>query len=113
MGILPPTNEQIDNYFKGGTTGLELRSAEREQCQGEHTTIGRESEWWIVGSLLTELSTICVSLLCSNVLTATYCRAATVSASPFVRTKKRRTTFVARLRADKGTRTPTPLGIRS
>ena len=33
MGILPPTNEQIDNYFKGGTTGLELRSAEREQTK--------------------------------------------------------------------------------
>lgn len=31
MGIFLPTNEQIDNYFKGGTTGLELRSAEREQ----------------------------------------------------------------------------------
>ena len=31
MGILPPTNEQIDNYFKGGTTGLELRSEKREQ----------------------------------------------------------------------------------
>ena len=33
MGILPPTNEQIDNYFKGGTTGLELRSAERGQTK--------------------------------------------------------------------------------
>ena len=31
MGILPPTNEQIDNYFKGGATRLELLSAEREQ----------------------------------------------------------------------------------
>ena len=33
MGILPPTNEQIDNYFKGGTTRLELRSEEREQTK--------------------------------------------------------------------------------
>ena len=33
MGILPPTNEQIYNYFKGGTTGLELRSAEREHTE--------------------------------------------------------------------------------
>ena len=67
--------------------GLELRSAEREQWQGERTTAGRKSEWWIVGSSLTELSIICFSLLRSNVLTATYCRAATVSASPFIRKK--------------------------
>lgn len=33
MGILPPTNEQIDNYFKGGATRLELRSEEREQTE--------------------------------------------------------------------------------
>ena len=88
MGILPPTNEQIDNYFKGGTTGLELRSAEREQWQGEHTTEGRKSEWIILGSLLAEVLSICFSKLRSNMLTAKYCRAATVSASPFIRTIK-------------------------
>ena len=38
--------------------------------------------------MLTKLSTICFSLLRSNVFTATYCRAATVSASRFIRTKK-------------------------
>ena len=55
--------------------------------KGSATTVGRKSEWWIVGSLLTELSTICFSKLRSNMLTATYCRAATVSASPFERKK--------------------------
>lgn len=34
MGILPPTNEQIDNYFKGGTTGLELLLVDYEQTKG-------------------------------------------------------------------------------
>ena len=87
MGILPPTNEQIDNYFKGGTTGLELRSAERGQWQGGHTTIGRKSRWIILGSLLTEVLSICFSKLRSNMLTAKYCRAATASASPFGRKK--------------------------
>ena len=74
--------------------GLELRSAEREQWQGEHTTIGRKSEWIILGSLLAEVLSICFSKLRSNMLTAKYCRAATVSASPFIRTrhKKRRAT---------------------
>ena len=58
--------------------------------KGSTTTIGRKSEWWIVGSLLTKLSIICFSLLRSNVLTATYCRAATVSASVFERKKATR-----------------------
>ena len=67
------------------TPGFELRSAEREQWQGEHTTIGRKSEWIILGSLLTEVLSICFSRLRSNMLTANYCRAATASASPFIR----------------------------
>ena len=70
--------------------GLELRSAEREQWQGEHTTIGRKSEWIILGSLLAEVLSICFSKLRSNMLTAKYCRAATVSASPFGRTRQKK-----------------------
>ena len=65
-------------------------SAEREQCQGEHTTIGRKSEWIILGSLLTEVLSICFSRLHSKMLTANHCRAATVSASPFIRKKATR-----------------------
>ena len=74
-------------HLTGSITRLELRSEEREQWQGEHTTIGRKSGWIILRSLLTEVLSIYFSKLRSNMLTANYCRAATASASPFKRKK--------------------------
>ena len=79
------SDPQHQHNTLGSRTRLELRSAEREQWQGEHTTIGRKSEWIILGSLLAEVLSIYFSKLRSNMLTAKYCRAATVSASPFIR----------------------------
>ena len=71
----------------------------RAIAKGGATTVGRKSEWWIVGSLLTELSIICFSLLRSNVLTATYCRAATVSASPlYAKTRHLKSVALVRIK---------------
>ena len=48
-----PLNAKRDTKHQhntpGSTTRLELRSEEWEQWQGEHTTIGRKSEWIILG----------------------------------------------------------------
>ena len=76
-------NDAKFSFTKDSNCGQQSESNRKVSA----TTVGRKSEWWIVGSSLTELSIICFSLLRSNVLTATYCRAATVSASPFGRKK--------------------------